>query len=186
MVRTATSTRSHVGDGSGRDAEVRDYVLDAKTGVITKGDGTCKQMWVLVLQNESAEDPLPCGAIHRSTSDGGDVICLRSASEKVLGVDAVTKHDAKTDVVRTCWTHRGLTDEGVSKYEFCVASIWKFVEVACRLGMRICSPKTEGPATAMEFLGLLVSKMKTSTTGDPTPFDELGTRWHRRTTCQLT
>ena len=58
MVRTATSTRSHVGDGSGRDAEVRDYVLDAKTGVITKGDGTCKQMWVLVLQNESAEDPV--------------------------------------------------------------------------------------------------------------------------------
>ena len=27
------------------------------------------------------------------------MICLRNAPDKVLGVDAVTKHDAKTDVV---------------------------------------------------------------------------------------
>ena len=61
--------------------------------MITTRDGKNEQMWVLIMQPLSREEPPVCGALLESSGDKGEVPCLRKVSDKIVGIDASHRHD---------------------------------------------------------------------------------------------
>ena len=128
MSHTTTVTRSTTAASAGDSgAGVATFERDSETGVITFG-GQNRQLWVLVYEGSEKSDVPTCGAIYTSGEDGGEIICLRKCTSKAFGVEAITKHDKKKDVVHACSKHRG-NPEVLSKLKFCIPSIWKLTEV---------------------------------------------------------
>ena len=126
MSQTNTVTRSATAAAAGDSgAGIATFERDAETGIITFG-GQNRQLWVLVYEGPEKSDVPTCGAIYTSGTDGGEIICLRKCVGQNFGIEAITKHDNRKDLVDACSKHRGSGD-ATSRASFCIPSIWKLL-----------------------------------------------------------